>query len=170
LQTNPVPNMNPSNPPTCRALGYKSRHIARLSNVPLLGRSALMSQFQQDSSLTPPDSQFPKLLAFFQFWKWIFPYRGRQEPPKRRQRLEYRRRQEICSAVKYGFIAGMALFALFAFISLATSKPNEDPPMLHQCGRFIFHLETRTSPTYPLIEDNSISQGGPRVVSHGSNR
>jgi hypothetical protein len=33
-----------------------------------------MSRFQQAASQTPPDARFPKLLAFFQFWKWVFPY------------------------------------------------------------------------------------------------
>jgi hypothetical protein len=40
----------------------------------MLGRSALMSRFQQAASETPPDARFPKLLAFLQFWKWVFPY------------------------------------------------------------------------------------------------
>jgi len=74
VQTNPPVSANASNPPRSRALGYKSRHVAQLSNVPLFGRSALMSRFQQAASDVPPDSSFPKLLAFLQFWKWVFPY------------------------------------------------------------------------------------------------
>jgi hypothetical protein len=74
LSANPQPPINLSNPPRSRALGYKSRHVAKLSNVPLLGRSALMSRFQQAASQAPPDARFPKLLAFLQFWKWVFPY------------------------------------------------------------------------------------------------
>jgi Calcineurin-like phosphoesterase len=74
LQTNPESPINLSNPPRSRAIGYKSRHVAKLSNVPLLGRSSLMSRFQQAATKTPPDARFPKLLAFFQFWKWVFPY------------------------------------------------------------------------------------------------
>jgi hypothetical protein len=33
-----------------------------------------MSQFQQAATQAPPDSEFPRLLAFLQFWKWVFPY------------------------------------------------------------------------------------------------
>ncbi len=74
MPTNLKSPINFSNPPRSRAIGYKSRHVARLSNIPLLGRSALLARFQQAASETPPDARFPKLLAFLQFWKWVFPY------------------------------------------------------------------------------------------------
>jgi len=70
VQTNSEVSINPSNPPTSRAIGYKSRHVAKLSNVPLSGRSAWMSRIQQVAALAPADSDYPRLLAFLQFWKW----------------------------------------------------------------------------------------------------
>lgn len=66
--------MNPACPPRSRATRHKSRHVAELSNVPLLGRSALMSRIQQAASQAPPDANFPRLIAFLQFWKWLLPY------------------------------------------------------------------------------------------------
>ena len=74
MASNSRPEFNPSNPPKSRAEGHKSRHVAQLSNIPLLGRTTLMSRFQQAVTETPADSNFPKLLAFLQFWKWIGPY------------------------------------------------------------------------------------------------
>ena len=49
-------------------------HVAELSNVPLLGRSALMSRIQRRPAQAPPDANFPRLIAFLQFWKWLLPY------------------------------------------------------------------------------------------------
>ena len=65
---------NLSAPPKSRATGHKSRHVAELSNVPLLGRSAWMSRIQQVATEAPPDATFPRLMAFLQFWKWLLPY------------------------------------------------------------------------------------------------
>jgi Calcineurin-like phosphoesterase len=55
-------------------LGYKSRHVAKLSNIPLLGRTALISRVQQIASQASPNARFPRLIAFLQFWKWLLPY------------------------------------------------------------------------------------------------
>jgi hypothetical protein len=33
-----------------------------------------MSRIQQVASQAPPDAKFPRMLAFLQFWKWVFPY------------------------------------------------------------------------------------------------
>ena len=66
--------INLSDPPKSRAIGYKSRHIAQLSNLPLLGRTAWMSQVQKAATQAPPDTPYPRLMAFLQFWKWILPY------------------------------------------------------------------------------------------------
>jgi hypothetical protein len=66
--------MNPSDPPKSRATGHKSRHVAELSNVPFLGRSGLMSRIQQVATEAPPDEEYPRLMAFLQFWKWLLPY------------------------------------------------------------------------------------------------
>jgi hypothetical protein len=74
LQTSTGLSFNPADPPRSRAIGYKSRHVAELSNVPFLGRSAWMSQIQQVASEAPPDAKYPRLLAFLQFWKWLLPY------------------------------------------------------------------------------------------------
>lgn len=63
-----------SKPPKSRLTGHRSRHVATLSNIPLLGRTALVSRFQQVATEAAQTSNFPKLLAFLQFWKWIFPY------------------------------------------------------------------------------------------------
>lgn len=62
-----------SNPPKSNVTGHKSRHVAILSNLPFLGRSALLSRIQQVASQAP-DARFPRLMAFLQFWKWIVPY------------------------------------------------------------------------------------------------
>ena len=67
-------NMNTSDPPRSRPNGRKSRHVATLSNLPLLGRTALLSRIQQVATETPRDAKYPALLAFFQFWKWLLPY------------------------------------------------------------------------------------------------
>jgi hypothetical protein len=74
VQTNSAVLQNPSNPPSSRASGFKSRHVAQLSNIPLLGRTALLSRIQQVADAQPTDSQYPRLLAFLQFWKWAGPY------------------------------------------------------------------------------------------------
>lgn len=66
--------INLSSPPRSRATGHKSRHVATLSNIPFLGRTGLISRVQQVASQAPPDSRFPNLIAFLQFWKWILPY------------------------------------------------------------------------------------------------
>ncbi len=67
--------INLSNPPRSRSTGHKSRHVALLSNVPLLGRTALASQIQQIAlQVAPPGAKYPNLIAFLQFWKWIIPY------------------------------------------------------------------------------------------------
>jgi calcineurin-like phosphoesterase family protein len=74
LHANPELPINLSNPPRSRATGHKSRHVANLSNIPLLGRSAFMSRVQQVATQAPADAKFPRLLAFLQFWKWLLPY------------------------------------------------------------------------------------------------
>jgi len=67
--------INLSNPPRSRSTGHKSRHVALLSNVPVIGRTALVSQIQQIASqAAPPGAKYPNLIAFLQFWKWIIPY------------------------------------------------------------------------------------------------
>ena len=62
-----------SNPPRSRVSRHKSRHVAELSNVPLIGRTALASRVQETASKAPP-TKFPNLIAFLEFWKWIVPY------------------------------------------------------------------------------------------------
>src|SRR5262249_13601672 len=74
MATNPTLLQNPSDPPRSADTGHKSRHVARLSNVPLLGRTVLASRIQQAASEKPTKVTFPNLLAFFQFWKWLGPY------------------------------------------------------------------------------------------------
>ncbi len=66
--------MDLSNPPRSRAAGYKSRHVAKLSNVPFLGRSAFMSRIQQIASQAPPAAKFPGLIAFLKIWNWFGRY------------------------------------------------------------------------------------------------
>jgi hypothetical protein len=74
VQTNSAALRDPSNPPSSRASGFKSRHVAELSNIPLLGRTALLSRIQQVATEQTADSQYPRLLAFLQFWRWGLPY------------------------------------------------------------------------------------------------
>ena len=62
-------------PPRSVETGNKSRHVAQLSNVPVVGRTTLMSRFQQAASGDAAGgSSFPRLIAFLQPWKWILPY------------------------------------------------------------------------------------------------
>ena len=63
-----------SNPPQSVATGHKSRHVAILSNLPFLGRTALISRIQQVATQAPPGAQFPRLAAFLKVWKWIAAY------------------------------------------------------------------------------------------------
>ncbi len=66
---------NVTAPPRSVDTGNKSRHVAQLSNVPVLGRTTLMSRFQQAASGNAArGSNFPRLIAFLQPWKWIWPY------------------------------------------------------------------------------------------------
>jgi hypothetical protein len=48
--------------------------VANVSNMPLLGRTALIARIQQVATELPPSTRFPRLVAFLQFWKWILPY------------------------------------------------------------------------------------------------
>jgi hypothetical protein len=74
MQGNPELPINPSNPPRSREMGYKSRHVAKLSNLPLLGRSAWISRIQQVATQVPADAKYPRLIAFLEFWNWLFRY------------------------------------------------------------------------------------------------
>ena len=74
MADNPTSPIDLSAPPRSRATGNKSRHVAELSNVPFLGRSAFMSRIQQIATQAPPSANYPRLMAFLQFWKWIGPY------------------------------------------------------------------------------------------------
>jgi hypothetical protein len=70
-----VPSEQLSAPPRSGVTGNKSRHVAQLSNVPLLGRTAFASRLQQVASQTARSgSNYPNLIAFLQFWRWIGPY------------------------------------------------------------------------------------------------
>jgi hypothetical protein len=73
LNANAEVPINLSDPPRSLATGHKSRHVAQLSNVPVLGRTALASRIQQVATQTP-GAKYPNLIAFLQFWKWLFPY------------------------------------------------------------------------------------------------
>ncbi len=80
-----MPDYNLSNPPPSRETGNKSRRLATLSNAPVLGRTALFARIQQAAS-QDPNPHYPRLMAFFEFWKWILPYLhdlGRKEVPYR---------------------------------------------------------------------------------------
>lgn len=74
MQDNSESPIDLSNPPRSRLTRYKSRHVAKGSNIPLVGRTALMSQIQQVASQAPTGAKFPNLVAFLQFWRWILPY------------------------------------------------------------------------------------------------
>lgn len=74
MQTNSTSPIDLSAPPRSRDTGHKSRHVADLSKIPLLGRSALISRIQQVASQASPDARFPRLMALLQVWKWLLPY------------------------------------------------------------------------------------------------
>ena len=73
MQANPR-RFNLSDPPKSRPIGRKARHVANLSNLPLLGRSAWISRIQQVASQAPADAPYPRLMASLKFWKWLLPY------------------------------------------------------------------------------------------------
>lgn len=73
MQANPR-RFNLSTPPKSRPIGRKARHVANLSNLPLLGRSAWISRIQQVASQAPADAPYPRLMASLKFWKWLLPY------------------------------------------------------------------------------------------------
>jgi hypothetical protein len=74
MQKDPALPVNLSDPPRSPVTGNKSRHVADLSNLPVLGRTALLSRVQQVATEVAPVAKYPALLAFFQFWKWLLPY------------------------------------------------------------------------------------------------
>jgi len=63
--------MNLSAPPASHKTKHKSRHIAKLSNLRLLGRTTLLARVQQVASRQP---NLPPLIAFLEVWKWVIPY------------------------------------------------------------------------------------------------
>ncbi len=70
-----TPQVNLSDPPRSGVTGNKSRHVATLSNVPLIGRTAFASRLQQvATAAAPPGANYPNLIAFLKFWKWVIPY------------------------------------------------------------------------------------------------
>jgi hypothetical protein len=70
-----TPQVNLSDPPRSGVTGNKSRHVATLSNVPLIGRTAFASRLQQVATVAaPPGANYPNLIAFLKFWKWVIPY------------------------------------------------------------------------------------------------
>ena len=75
MEDKQTPQVNLSDPPRSRVTGNKSRHVATLSNVPLIGRTAFASRLQQiATSGAPPGANYPNLIAFLKFWKWVIPY------------------------------------------------------------------------------------------------
>ena len=63
-----------SNPRRSRETGHKSRHIAQLSNIPVLGRSILVSHVQRIAQKLDGRTQYTRLTAFLQFWNWLVLY------------------------------------------------------------------------------------------------
>ena len=71
------PDYDPSTvlPPRSVDTGHKSRHVAQLSNLPVVGRTTLVSRIQQVATTNAATgSKYPRLIAFVQFWKWLLPY------------------------------------------------------------------------------------------------
>jgi Calcineurin-like phosphoesterase len=62
-----------ADPPPSRTTRHKSRHVALLSNMPLLGRSTFISRIQQ-AAAQMPSAKYPRLMAFLEFWRWVLPY------------------------------------------------------------------------------------------------
>jgi hypothetical protein len=63
-----------SNPRRSSETGHKSRHIAQLSNIPLLGRSILVSRIQRIAQKLDGRTKYTRLTAFLQFWNWLVLY------------------------------------------------------------------------------------------------
>lgn len=75
MEGNRTPQVNLSDPPRSGVTGNKSRHVATLSNVPLIGRTAFASRLQQvATAAATPGANYPNLIAFLKFWKWVIPY------------------------------------------------------------------------------------------------
>jgi hypothetical protein len=74
VHPDPTPSIDHANPPTHAESGHRSRHVARMSNLPILGGTAFMSRIQQLASRAPASQKFPRLLAFLQVSKWFSLY------------------------------------------------------------------------------------------------
>jgi len=66
--------MSASGRPTPRR--HKPRHLAKLSNYPLIGRSRLLGQFQKKTTELAQTTRFPTLAAFLpnHLWLWLSHY------------------------------------------------------------------------------------------------
>lgn len=69
-----TPPIDYESPPRSKTSGHKSRHLAQLSNVPILGRSRWMARIQQVAAEEKPGGKLPQLTAFLQISKWLVPY------------------------------------------------------------------------------------------------
>jgi hypothetical protein len=61
---------------TPSARKHKPRHVAKLSNYPLVGRSRLLGQFQRKTTELAATSSFPQLALFLpqNLWPWLWSY------------------------------------------------------------------------------------------------
>lgn len=66
-----APVIVPDAPATSAGSGYKSRHIAKLASIPIIGRSTLLARFQQEAVQGHPTARFQKLAAFGVTIKWV---------------------------------------------------------------------------------------------------
>jgi hypothetical protein len=63
-----------SKPPRSRETRHKSRHLARLANIPIFGRSKFVARLQQAAHHVAPEGKFPTPKEFLELLQWLGPY------------------------------------------------------------------------------------------------
>ena len=74
LKEAPLPAIDYSKPARSKQTHHKSRHIARLSSIPVFGRSKLLSRIQSVAAQSAPGRRYPQMMAFLEVSKWLVPY------------------------------------------------------------------------------------------------
>jgi hypothetical protein len=69
-----LPAHDPANPPPSKATRHKSRHLSRLANIPILGRSKFVARMQQAAHQVAPAGRFPTPKEFLDLLQWLGPY------------------------------------------------------------------------------------------------
>jgi hypothetical protein len=65
---------NLPSPPPSKITRHKRRHVSRLANIPILGRSKFVARLQQATHHVSPDGKFPTPQEFLELMRWLVPY------------------------------------------------------------------------------------------------